>query len=174
VTAYTYRVSYSIILLYFNNMEKTTFGWVDFQMLQVIFASPWDFEVSSFNCTSSITSPPMGWSCHTRACRRPLSTCQHSQIRLTLCRHQWVKAATRDHVGVLCQHVNIAKYVQHYVAINRLKLRHEIMSAASANMSTWPNTSNITSISMGWSCDPRLCRRPLSTNVNMANYVQQV
>jgi len=49
MTAYNYRVSYGIS--YFNNMEKTTFGRVDFWMLRAIFASPWDFEVSSFNCT---------------------------------------------------------------------------------------------------------------------------
>ena len=50
VTAYTYRVSYG--KLYFNNMEKTAFGWVDYRMLRSILESPWDFEVSSFNCIS--------------------------------------------------------------------------------------------------------------------------
>jgi len=38
-----FAVSYGI--LYFNNTEKTTFEWVNFRMLRVMFASPWDFEV---------------------------------------------------------------------------------------------------------------------------------
>jgi len=72
VTTYTYSVSYGI--LHFNNMEKTTFGWVDFRMPRVMFASPWDFEVSSFNCIL------IGYTIVTHN-----ECCGHSVILDTLC-----------------------------------------------------------------------------------------
>ena len=33
-------------------MEKSTFGWIDFLIPRVMFASPGNFEVSRFNCIS--------------------------------------------------------------------------------------------------------------------------